>query len=320
MCNILLTMQLPLKNKTAKQQQEIIDNYLIDKMSITEIAKKIKYAVSTVYNFLIFRKIPFRNASDRHKKYTINENFFAVVDTEEKAYFLGYLYADGYLHKDKYHIALQQTGEENKEILLKLNKLIESNRPLDFIKMSKYNKRHGLIRGDVYRLNIDNKKMTYDLIKLGCVQKKSLILKFPTTNQVPSHLIRHFIRGYFDGDGCLSFYFPKIRKGEVMQGQARVTSTKEFVQGLGKITNKELGITYHLLKKMDNDKNSYDYQVSGNYQSLRFMEFIYKDCSIRLQRKHDKFIAFMKEIYKKRRCKAKKYIENSEFLLQLLKT
>jgi len=43
--------------------------------------------------------------------------------------------------------------------------------------------------------------MKDDLIALGCIPRKSLLLKFPTSNQVPEHLIRHFIRGYFDGDG-----------------------------------------------------------------------------------------------------------------------
>ena len=47
-------------------------------------------------------------------------------------------------------------------------------------------------------------KLVHDLIKHGCVENKSLILKAPTT--VPKELLHHFIRGYFDGDGCVAFY------------------------------------------------------------------------------------------------------------------
>ena len=37
-------------------------------------------------------------------------------------------------------------------------------------------------------------------------EAKTFTLRFPTENQVPKELLRHFIRGYFDGDGCVSFY------------------------------------------------------------------------------------------------------------------
>ena len=49
------------------------------------------------------------------------------------------------------------------------------------------------------RLIINSRKMVKDLIKHGCVPNKSNILKPPIG--VPNNLIRHFIRGYFDGDG-----------------------------------------------------------------------------------------------------------------------
>lgn len=73
-----------------------------------------------------------------------------------------------------------------------------------------------------YRIAIYSKELALDLIKLGCFQNKSLILKFPTEQQVPKHLIHHFMRGYFDGDGC-------VTSG---QGQLRfsVIGTKLFLE------------------------------------------------------------------------------------------
>lgn len=56
------------------------------------------------------------------------------------------------------------------------------------------------------RLTITNKKIAKDLIKCGCIPNKSLVLKFPDERIFASKdLIRHFIRGYFDGDGCISY-------------------------------------------------------------------------------------------------------------------
>lgn len=55
----------------------------------------------------------------------------------------------------------------------------------------------------MYRLACYSKKSYTDLINKGCGINKSLILKFPDETQVPQNLISHFIRGYFDGDGCV---------------------------------------------------------------------------------------------------------------------
>ena len=59
----------------------------------------------------------------------------------------------------------------------------------------------------------------------GCVPNKSLILKFPSSNIVPTKLLRHFIRGYVDGDGCLC-----ITKPEKIE--LSILGTEEFLQGV----------------------------------------------------------------------------------------
>lgn len=35
-----------------------------------------------------------------YKKYELNENYFNVIDSHEKAYILGFIYADGYNRED----------------------------------------------------------------------------------------------------------------------------------------------------------------------------------------------------------------------------
>lgn len=83
-----------------------------------------------------------------------------------------------------------------------------------------------------YRFSIYSTELAADLIKLGCFQNKSLILEFPTEKQVPRELIHHFMRGYFDGDGCISYG----------QGQLRfsVIGTELFLQRYEEIILKEL--------------------------------------------------------------------------------
>lgn len=54
--------------------------------------------------------------------------------------------------------------------------------------------------------SLRSQKTVNDLKRLGCTEQKSLNLTFPTKEQVPPHLLHHFIRGYFDGDGSISLY------------------------------------------------------------------------------------------------------------------
>lgn len=61
-----------------------------------------------------------------------------------------------------------------------------------------------MIGKEYSRIQISSKTLTADLLKLGCTPRKSLTLKFPNDGIFKSNdLIRHFIRGYFDGDGSV---------------------------------------------------------------------------------------------------------------------
>lgn len=132
------------------------------------------------------------------RKYDIDEDYFDVIDTQNKAYALGLYYADGSVASNGGTLVRLSLQECDKEILDKLNSEFGGNRKLLFIEYHKKNKNWS----NQYCLSISNKKLHNDLIKHGCLPNKSLILKFPTT--VPYDLTRHFIRGYFDGDGSLA--------------------------------------------------------------------------------------------------------------------
>lgn len=60
------------------------------------------YTLSKKYNknlYAQFHKynLPLRNDVEKNKKYTCDSTFFNVIDTEEKAYWLGFLMADGFI-------------------------------------------------------------------------------------------------------------------------------------------------------------------------------------------------------------------------------
>lgn len=119
------------------------------------------------------------------RKYFYDVNFFKTIDTPEKAYWLGFIYADGCLSKNELILHL---GIKDEEHLNKFKKAIKSNGKIEI------NETHATFR-------ISSKEISYDLIKLGVLRRKTFIIKYPN---LLKNLERHFIRGYFDGDGCIS--------------------------------------------------------------------------------------------------------------------
>lgn len=224
------------------------------------------------------------------RKYKVNENYFDKIDTVNKAYFLGFLYADGYIFEGK-----ENTNTKNKKsqtlnltlqkedtyILERLRLDIQSERPLTYIKSQ-----------DKYRLCICSKQLVQRLVELGCGQAKTFKLEFPTEEQVPSYLIRHFIRGYFDGDGSL--YFKEGIKNKLsVQCQFSIISSHAFIKSVNEFLIKELNINSYIRKA--NTKNIhrhvYRLQVSGRNNVCKLMEFLYLDKEyFFLSRKFEKYL------------------------------
>ena len=123
--------------------------------------------------------------------YKFNHNFFKCIDSEEKAYVLGFFFADGY--NSDTQIEFTQL-EQDEDILVQINKALESEVPI----YSYINKVNGNTKK---ALRFSSKEMCNDMNHLGGIRGKSLILEFP--KYLSKELIPHFIRGYFDGDGCV---------------------------------------------------------------------------------------------------------------------
>ena len=131
-------------------------------------------------------------------RHTLNQSFFSTW-TPEMAYVLGFFAADGsMLLNSRGGCFIEFTGAD-KNILVLIQKTIGSNHRLS--------KRIRTIKGSaVYRFQIGSKQIFSDLLALGFTQAKSKTLRMPT---IPARLQGDFIRGYFDGDGCI--YFKKLQ-------------------------------------------------------------------------------------------------------------
>jgi len=272
------------KKLLQKDIEKIYDLFL-EKKTIKEIALAINFSTTSVRKYI---KLKYPNA-DLHysrRKYEINEDYFKIIDTEKKAYFLGLMYADGCVMTRK-NIELSKIAlvTEDDYILEEFKKDTNATYPFFYYKRSKLNSNWK----DVTEFTIGNKNFTKNLINLGCGFKKSNHLKFPKEDILPLEFRSHFIRGYFDGDGSIC-----INKNRKNKKVLRFEGTFEFLIELQKVFNQELNTTFTKIQKRHKDRpsNAYTLQYYGSISNNNcnvFYEYMYKNASVFLKRKHDKF-------------------------------
>ncbi|WP_017187804.1 hypothetical protein [Alkalibacillus haloalkaliphilus] len=211
------------------------------------------------------------------KRYKINENVFENIDTPEKSYWLGFLYADGYINKERNYIELT-LKESDKLHIEKFKKFLSTSTPIK-------NKEIIGSNGKLYKactLFIYRKKIMNDLINLGCIENKSLKLSFPQSGLIPKELIRDFVRGYFDGDGSLNFSSRRNRQ----ECTVNFIGTRRFLEEL----RKELDLP---TRKLDRNGQAFSLRYSGVKIPLRVLEYMYKDAGIYLERKYNRYLEFL---------------------------
>jgi len=226
-----------------------------------------------------------KSQSELQRKYPIKEDFFDKIDTEEKAYVLGLLYADGCNNTDRNSVSLG-LKESDKEILEKVTIIIQPTKPIRYIDNSNKRKTRGFENAEnTFEMCIANKHISQRLIELGCGKAKTHNLTFPTEEQVPSCLIKHFVRGYFDGDGSVS-------GGRTPQ--VDIIGTIDFLLPLQNILFKELSFNKTVLNQRHKnvDNNIRSLQIGGNKQCIKFRDWLYEDATIFLKRKKEIFDSY----------------------------
>ena len=213
-----------------------------------------------------------------------------------KAYFLGLMFSDGNLYitkKNNYAISLC-LQEKDKAIIETFRDYIAPEHKIYFV--NKQNSKWH--RQNQYKLLFYNAIIGKQLIKLGCIPAKSLKLEFPILEK---HLIRHFIRGYFDGDGCISSY---KRKNGYNSFSISLTSTQNFCIATKQILQTELNIAPTLYMRFANGITA-ELSFGGNQQIYKFMNWLYDDATVCLQRKHEKFLELKASLSQKPSHKTK---------------
>jgi len=264
-----------------KRNEAIISLYQSG-LSMRKVAEQLHICSGTVKNVLDYYGIEKRaqhlpghsKGTSKNRKHIFDLNYFETIDSEHKAYWLGFLYADGCVHeKGVLTLALQK---QDKEHIKKFKNSIGAH-TVNLYYSTKTKS---------YTLNICSVKIVNDLIKLGCIPNKSLVLKFPSFEQVPKYLISHFMRGYFDGDGCI---YASERNRHLQTFS--VLGTPEFLDEYEKILLEGICRDNSNKRTSRNEWNIKTEQInySGRLQINKIFQFLYKDATVFLERKYNKF-------------------------------
>lgn len=225
-----------------------------------------------------------------------NRNFFKNVSTEKQAYVLGFVYADGY--NSLTQLSFSQLSQD-KDILEKIITCMEADNTISY---------HIQPNGkEICKLAFSSRELCKDLTSLGAIQNKSLVLQFP--DYLPDNLLPHFIRGYFDGDGCV---WNGKRKKMIVKDPKRKTGYRErvvhnvkftftgvesFIIPLQKylvekvIVAKETKLNYSKAKNSNTStkENVCTMEYSGRKQLKNLYNFMYSNATVYGNRKKLKF-------------------------------
>lgn len=250
-------------------ENQIIEDYMVNKETIEFISKKYKLGLHFVTT-VIKKYAKTRNRREAAKtKYTCNENVFEKIDTPEKAYWFGFIAADGCLCRGALQITLQKRDEHHLE---SLKSFMGYNGPL-------YNANNGNGRC----LNIVRKKIYDDLISLGIEKNKTFKINEKLFDQIPERFIPAAILGYFDGDGCFYISYRQKKRAylrmSLVGNESFLYMVKDKLEKLNFFCPNPLKIkkcekTFELKVRVSGEKAKllYDIFYGGEFSSKTFLE------------------------------------------------
>lgn len=226
-----------------------------------------------------------------HNRYKFNKSFFTKWTTK-MAYVLGFLYADGNI-TDSVPSRTQYIKFTNteKDILVKIKSALESKHKIYRTPPRLVRHKNGeYLSRESFSLRIGSRKMFNDLISIGVVPNKSKVIAFPN---ILSGYLYHFIRGYFDGDGCVYIYMSKGKtKNKILRKLSIIFSSGsyKFLNGLKDYLFKNSSIDGFICRSTGCFQLRYDTD-----ESVKLFKLMYKDSdNLYLTRKFKIFVNYFK--------------------------
>lgn len=252
-----------------EEELQIIQQYKNPEVGLSDLSKLTNHDPKTIKKLLQKYHV---YDSFKFDKYLINK--FNLIDTEEKAYWLGFLAADGSVSKKQLTLLL---ADKDKEHLLKFKNFIG----VDY----KIGKRQTTLNNKKFigwSYSVSSTEFVKSLKKHNLYPNKSFTIEIPNT--IPKLLIHHYIRGLFDGDGSIVNSNNRLLFS--------ITSSKNMCEQVQDVLIKNCSLSKNKLKIFTSKKTQQKYSAisyCGNKQNKIIYNFLYKDAAIFLQRKYNIF-------------------------------
>lgn len=251
-------------------ENDVVNQYFLLK-NIHKVAKHFKVSSTTISRIIKSNGIELTN-----RRYDVNHNYFDNIDNEEKAYWLGFIYADGYIRERKSGNSLEiKLSIKDVDHLNKFKKCIESNHLIKE-SYSKVKYKGGISTSHMVHLAMYSTKLVNSVKSVGIHSRKTFTIGRPN---IDDDLIPHFIRGYFDGDGSFSFNPEKyINKTQIVSASDEF---KKFI--IDELSKNNIKINLYSEIKL---------QIQNKMDNLKFYNYIYQNAKIYLNRKKEKYEEF----------------------------
>lgn len=259
---------------TEEQEKQIIYNYTVLKQGLRTAGKFIPVSDKIVTKVLAKYNIHHRTVQEANiNKYFVNHDYFKK-QSHDMAYWLGILGSDGCVasNKNQIYIELQRS---DKELLEKLNKTIENERPVQ-----DYTTGKGYENSKLYFFSKEIKK---DLQKYHIIPNKTYNQEYKFPEKLSQEYYFDYIRGLFDGDGCIK----EVHGTPCFQIDTGSLDIAEHIVEIFKKYNIELKIQTLPKKNMD----IYRVYAYSQEKNKKIYNLLYKDDPyLYLNRKKQKFL------------------------------
>lgn len=278
----------------------------------SSIAKKFGIDDSTIIYWLKKFQIPIRTRKESlqikfYNRRSFDRQYFKIINSPDKAYWLGYLIADGTMREymPKHYQTCLELGIKDKQVVENFAKDIKLDIKIQYTKTKA-------------RLIITDTEFASYLLFLGMIPRKTGKEQYPN---IPSKFNRDFIRGYFDGDGCIRFTIkPRVRSKFHI-----VCANYDFLLNIKTILEKEANVVFSpaaLHKKYTKDTKVWELETANLPNIAKIYDYLYPAKRF-LKRKKSKFDQFLQYYIKSKRV-IKRYspniCKNTEILEEIPKT
>lgn len=291
------------------KNQQICQLYQ-DGQTYKYLQKRFHKSQKTIKLILIDNQIKLRTSSQSHQKYKINSMFLKNPHNfqEKQAYLLGWIASDGYVCPRRKDIQLR-LQESDKRILEILKDIIEYTGPLIYLKRHKINALMGKsVVQNRWGLVFRDHLLADDLFKLGFTNNKSDDFRFPS--YLNEKIMPHFIRSYFEGDGSIYCDY----KNNTIQSRISIIATEEFCWAIKNFLEEKLNINSCVC---ENSGGYFYYIISGYFDGIKFLNYIYNNASFVLDRKFKKYIQLINFAQLKLQNPSLIYKNNKNYKLEI---